>query len=127
VFFVSFAVFLGRVVLDTRSNPLRVRLGHLDSKNHEHHDAKMRTTVTLDDDVESKLRQLAQRRRISFKEAVNSVLRRGLTAQEQRKSRAPRYQVDTFRSPFRAGIDPMKLNQLTDELAAEAISRRTRM
>jgi hypothetical protein len=37
----------------------------------------MRTTLTLDDDVALKLRELAHRRRVPFKEVVNSVLRLG--------------------------------------------------
>ncbi len=76
----------------------------------------MRTTLTLDDDVATKLRELAHRRRVSFKEVVNSVLRRGLVAQESRSKRP--FQVEAFRSPFRPGVDPLKLNQLNDELEA---------
>jgi predicted transcriptional regulator len=34
----------------------------------------MRTTLTLDDDVAMKLRELAHRRRVPFKEVVDSVL-----------------------------------------------------
>ncbi|MBK8867459.1 MAG: antitoxin [Actinomycetales bacterium] len=39
-----------------------------------------RTTVALDADVESMLARLMAERGISFKEALNSTLRRGLTA-----------------------------------------------
>jgi hypothetical protein len=38
----------------------------------------MRTTVTLDSDVEALLRKLMQERGLTFKEAVNSSLRRAL-------------------------------------------------
>jgi len=38
----------------------------------------MRTTVTLDADVAAKLKQTARERGISFKEALNSNVRRGL-------------------------------------------------
>jgi hypothetical protein len=79
----------------------------------------MRTTLTLDDDVASKLRQLAHRRRQSFKEVVNAVLRRGLAAPAHRSGTPQRFRVETFRSPFRVGVDPMRLNQLADELEAE--------
>lgn len=79
----------------------------------------MRTTLTLDDDVASKLRQFAHRRRISFKEAVNTVLRRGLVVQGRGAEAPRRFEVEAFRSPFRAGVDPMRLNQLADELEAE--------
>jgi hypothetical protein len=78
----------------------------------------MRTTLTLDDDVATKLRELAHRRRLSFREVVNSVLRRGLVAQESRDKPNHPFQVDAFRSAFRPGVDPLKLNQLSDELEA---------
>jgi Arc/MetJ family transcription regulator len=83
----------------------------------------MRTTLTLDDDVAAKLAQLCRRNRTSLKKTVNSVLRRGLAAQERREVAARRFRIDTFRSPFRSGVDPMRLNQLSDELEAEAFTK----
>jgi hypothetical protein len=77
----------------------------------------MRTTLTIDDDVAEKLRELAHRRRLPFKEIVNTVLRRGLTAQDRRADRRA-FRVEVFRSSFRPGVDPLKLNQLSDELEA---------
>jgi hypothetical protein len=76
----------------------------------------MRTTLTLDDDVATKLRELAHRRRLPFKDIVNSVLRRGLATQERRGESRRAFRVDIFRSRFRPGVDPLKLNQLSDEL-----------
>jgi len=78
----------------------------------------MRTTLTIDDDVAAKLRDLAHRQRVSFKEVVNSVLRRGLVAQETRNKAGHAFRVETFRSAFRPGVDPLRLNQLSDELEA---------
>ncbi|MBI2216748.1 MAG: hypothetical protein HYU51_05570 [Candidatus Rokubacteria bacterium] len=52
----------------------------------------MRTMLTLDDDVATKLRELAHRRKLPF--------------------------VDAFRTLFRPGVDPLRLNQLNDELEA---------
>jgi hypothetical protein len=40
----------------------------------------MRTTVTLDPDLAAKLRGLARERGVSFNEALNSTLRRGLAS-----------------------------------------------
>lgn len=80
--------------------------------------SSMRTTLTLDDDVAVKLRDLAHRRRLPFKEVVNSVLRRGLAAQESRAKPGRPFRVEVFRSRFRPGVDPLKLNQLSDELEA---------
>ena len=76
----------------------------------------MRTTLTLDDDLSDKLRQLAHKQRTSFKETVNQVLRQGLVAQQSRERQPKRFRVQTFRSAFRPGIDPVKLNQLSDEI-----------
>ena len=44
----------------------------------------MRTTVTLDGDVEAVLRVAMRERHLSFKEAVNNALRAGLTPAVQR-------------------------------------------
>jgi hypothetical protein len=54
----------------------------------EHHDSSilddmmpdMRTTVTLDHDVEAKLRAVMRERGISFKVALNDAVRAGLSA-----------------------------------------------
>jgi hypothetical protein len=40
----------------------------------------MRTTLTLDKDVAARLAQMARRRKLSFKRAVNEALRAGLAA-----------------------------------------------
>lgn len=94
----------------------RAGAAHLDIKGHEHHDDDVRTTLTLDDDVAAKLKLLAERQRSSFKETVNAVLRRGLSAQDRRERRVEGVRVDTFRSAFQRGVDPIRLNQLVDEL-----------
>jgi hypothetical protein len=78
----------------------------------------MRTTLTLDDDVADKLKRQAERRGVSFKEVVNAALRNGLAARDA-GVRKRAYRVQVFASPFRRGIDPMKLNQLSDELEVE--------
>lgn len=78
----------------------------------------MRTTLTIDDELASRLRELAHRRKISFKAAVNDTLRRGLSAPQGRRTARTRYRTATFASPFRQGVDPLRLNQLADELEA---------
>lgn len=78
----------------------------------------MRTTLTLDDDLARRLKELAKRQGRPFKDVVNEILRRGLSNQEVAEPATP-YRVDTFRGGFRAGVDPLKLNQLADELEAE--------
>ena len=78
----------------------------------------MRTTLTLDDDIAKKLKELAHRRGASIKEIVNQTLRRGLRGQETGGSARKPFRVKPFRSEFRAGVDRAKLNQLSDELEA---------
>ena len=75
----------------------------------------MRTTLTLEDDLARQLKKLARRDGRWFKEVLNETLRRGLTSQEIAEP-AEVYDVQTFRSGFRAGVDPLRLNQLVDEL-----------
>ncbi|MGH8494723.1 MAG: CopG family transcriptional regulator [Gammaproteobacteria bacterium] len=76
----------------------------------------MRTTVTLDPDVAARLKELAHRRRASFKETLNEVIRKGLSSQANTRESAERYVVEPHAGGFRPGIDPAKLNQLVDEL-----------
>ncbi len=78
----------------------------------------MRTTLTLDEDVAKRLRQTAQRTRRSFKELVNETLRRGLSVGARPQAAAERFVVRPKACGFRPGIDPLKLNQLVDELEA---------
>jgi hypothetical protein len=54
----------------------------------------MRTTVTLDPDVERLLRNTMRERGISFKEALNEAIRSGLTRSNRRGSR--RFVQKTF-------------------------------
>lgn len=61
----------------------------------------MRTTVTLDPDVAAKLKQLARERGLSFKEALNTSVRRGIQSAE-----APRpYRVSTRRLGVKPGVN----------------------
>ena len=103
----------GRFRLDAQE------LGHLDSKYHVHHDAHMRTTVTLDEDVERLLRDAMHRSRCGFKEAVNAAVRAGLGRNLGRSRRAP-FVVKARPMGLRPGLDPAGFNKLTDELEVEA-------
>lgn len=82
----------------------------------------MRTTITLEPDVAARLEEFAHRQRLTFKDAVNTLLRRGLSAQAPGGRRKRRFTVTPNRSGFRVGVDPGRLNQLLDQLDVEAFS-----
>jgi hypothetical protein len=73
----------------------------------------MRTTVTLDPDVAAKLKQIARERDISFKEALNSSVRRGI---EQGETKSRPYRVHARRLEANPGIDLDKALRLAGEL-----------
>ena len=79
----------------------------------------MRTTLTIDDDIGRALRDLSRERGCSFKDVVNDVLRRGLTTGEKPESDRKPFEVKSAPRGFCPGIDPLKLNQLADELEIE--------
>ena len=54
-----------------------------------------------------------------MKRVINGLLRKGLRAEAETPPPAP-YRSETFDLHFRAGIDPLKLNQLVDELEVDA-------
>jgi hypothetical protein len=80
----------------------------------------MRTTVTLDPDVAASLKDFAHERRLSFKAALNTVLRQGLASPESGARRARKFVVEPHDGEFRPGLDLGKLNQLADQLDTEA-------
>lgn len=85
----------------------------------------MRTTVTLDKDVERLVRDDMHRSRRSFKETLNAAIRNGLGAKPAR-NKAKRFVVKARPMSLRAGIDPAGLNKLADALEEEAFLEQTR-
>jgi len=83
----------------------------------------MRTTLTIDPDVEQLLQQEMRRTNGSLKAVVNDTLRAGLGVRGK-PSRAPRFKVEPHAFGFRTGVDPDRLNQLVDELEADEFARR---
>ena len=73
----------------------------------------MRTTVTLDPDVERLLKDAMRERDVSFKQALNDALRKGLRAVPAQPR--PRYEPLTF-DLGRPLIDLTKANALVGEL-----------
>ena len=86
-----------------------------------HHDVYMRTTLTLDDDVADFLKMQSRLLDRSFKQVVNDVLRRGMAVGAQAPD-LPTYRVVPNRSRLVPGVDPLRLNQLNDELEVEDLA-----
>jgi hypothetical protein len=82
----------------------------------------MRTTVTLDPDVAAKLKEETRTRGISFKEALNSSIRRGLDPGE--RARSTPYKVRTAKMGARPGVNLDKALRLAGELEDEEILRK---
>jgi len=78
----------------------------------------VRTTLTLDPDVARRLKARMTEKNLSLKQAVNEALRAGLKTTVREPD--SRFSVEPHSCQFRAGIDLDKLNQLADELEAEA-------
>lgn len=74
----------------------------------------MRTTVTLDADVEQLLRTATQRGRTSFKQVLNDAVRRGLKGEGG--GQMPPFVVEAKAMHLRSGIDPARLRDLDNEL-----------
>ncbi|HEX5761831.1 MAG TPA: hypothetical protein VFY04_01790 [Solirubrobacterales bacterium] len=73
----------------------------------------MRTTVTLDPDVAAKLKATARESGISFKEALNSTVRRGF---EHGEGKPQAYRVRTRDLGVRPGVNLDKALQLAGEM-----------
>ncbi len=108
------------VLFATAENRRRNCGRHLDSIINGCYDSIiMRTTVTIDPDVQQLLQDAMQRSRQSFKETLNQAVRRGLADIAPQVDELP-FQVKARPLGLRAGIDPARLNQLNDELEVDA-------
>ena len=74
----------------------------------------MRTTVTLDPDLAAKLKALARERGVSFKEALNGALRRGLGNNAPTPKRP--YRLPSRALGLRPGVDLEHALHLAGEL-----------
>ena len=79
----------------------------------------VRTTVTLDRDVERMLRESMHKSRSSFKKALNAAVRAGL-ARRPLGSKAVSFALRARPMGLRPGIDPASLNKLADDLEVES-------
>jgi hypothetical protein len=82
----------------------------------------MRTTITLDPDVEALVKKQMQERGVGFKQAVNDAIRRGLGApRPRRKVSFPTYPIGVPKVPGH------KFLQLAGELEDEELLRKMRL
>ena len=85
----------------------------------------MRTTVTLEKDVERMVRQAMHRSRKSFKETLNAGLRAGLGG-TQVQDRSKPFVIKARPLGLRAGIDPASFNKMADEVETDAFLKKHR-
>ena len=89
----------------------------------------MRTTVSLDRDIEQILRETALRTHRSFKRVLNETLRNGIAAStpaEKQEAKPKRFVVKAHSMHLRPGIDLRKVNELIGDLEVEAYLETTR-
>jgi hypothetical protein len=80
----------------------------------------MRTTVTLDPDVEAMLRREMRRLRTSFKAALNGAVRDALAeGGTERRRPQGRFRVNARDLRARPGVNDLNFNRLLDELEIE--------
>ncbi len=85
----------------------------------------MRTTVTLDKDVERLLQAAMRRTGGSFKQTLNEAIRAGLAGRSAREKPA-KFVLKARPLGLRPGVDPTSLNKLVDELEINDFLARTR-
>jgi hypothetical protein len=85
----------------------------------------MRTTVTIDPDVEELLKEKARQTRQSFKQVLNNAIRQGLRGEPLPAARK-KFRVRARAMGLRLGIDPARLAELGDNLEVDAFLETTR-
>jgi hypothetical protein len=81
----------------------------------------MRTTLTLDPDVERVLAAATHHERRAFKDVVNDAIGRGLTNTPSKSRSAPKL-PPAHHTGLRPGFDMARFNALVDELETEAFA-----
>ena len=85
----------------------------------------MRTTATLDKDVERLLRDAMHRSRNGFKQTLNAAIRAGLGRRATPASRRL-FVLKARPLGLRAGLDPAGFNKLADDLEVDALLEKCR-
>lgn len=84
----------------------------------------MRTTVTLESDVERLIREKMHRSRKSFKKTLNDAIRQGLSS-DAKPVKKKRFAVKARSMGALHGIDPTGLSDLDTDLEVEAYRKVT--
>ncbi|MGI8661159.1 MAG: antitoxin [Thermoleophilaceae bacterium] len=84
----------------------------------------MRTTVTLEADTEALLKRLMRERDLSFKQAINEAVRRGLTSPQGERER---FRTRTYDMGVKPGVNLDKALRLAGELEDAEIVRKLRL
>ncbi|MCC5833931.1 MAG: hypothetical protein JJU20_04280 [Opitutales bacterium] len=79
----------------------------------------MRTTLNIEPDIEKQVRERAVKTRRPFTKVVNDLLRQSLAAEASTR-RQPPFTVKSKSLGLKTGIDPSRLQQVADDLEAEA-------
>ena len=80
--------------------------------------------MALNDVALNRPQEIARRSGASFKEVVNTTLKKGLAWGEKPGAKLPKFEVKPKACGFRSGIDVLRLNQLNDELEMEDFQRK---
>ena len=97
---------------------------HLGAEQTTHYDTFVRTTLTIDDRLAEALKARARSSGGSFRLVVNETVRIGLMTGEKPPERRERFRSASARRRFLAGADPLMLNQVLDEVEADAYLER---
>lgn len=82
----------------------------------------MRTTVTIEDDLAIAIEEIRKRDGLSFKAALNQVIRLGVQAKAA-PPKAKKYRTPTRAMGLKPGVDPTRLNTLVDDLDSDDFNR----
>lgn len=79
----------------------------------------MRTTLTLDDDVVARISELQKRENLTFKDAVNETLRRGLEVTMKQSVVIRPFKVMAHAMGFKSGLNYANVSELLEQVEGE--------
>lgn len=77
----------------------------------------MRSTITLEPDVQRLVERAMGRNKASFKDTVNAAIRRGLS--EPKRAAVAAIELPVFRLGLMPGIDPQRMNAALDDALSD--------